>query len=191
MTTEATAPARVTRKGLMSGPVTEYCAIWTVKPGLGKALVDRIAAGLGSRPGGARGSYATIGVHDARYVLFDNDTRLLITISFDNDFDKYFDDALLMLTGGDLSAAGFEWIDNIEGIPEGGYRSMTWEGVKNWLVGQQTTASIFANTDDGTVQELRRALRVQKAFQQVLDDPESAQALTHPALKPLLDEASE
>jgi hypothetical protein len=175
----------------MSGPVTEFCAFFTVKPGLGRQTIERIAAGLASRPGGAREAFASIGVHDARYVLFDDDTRILLTISFDNDFDKYFDDALLMLTGGDKTAAGFEWIDNIEGIPEGGYRSMTWDGVKNWLVGQQTTASIFANTDDGTVQEIRKALRVQKAFQRVLDDPASAQALTHPALKPLLEEASD
>jgi hypothetical protein len=52
--------------------------------------------------------YANIGVHDARYVLLENDTRLLITISFDNDFDKYFDDALAILTGGDPNSAGFE-----------------------------------------------------------------------------------
>ena len=41
------------------------------------------------------------------------------------------------------------------------------------------------------MQEIRKALRVQKAFQQVLDDPEAAQALQHPALKPLLDEAAD
>ena len=68
---------------------------------------------------------------------------------------------------------------------------MTWEEVKNFLVEQQTEANIFANTDDGTVQEIRKALRVQKAFQQVLDHPEAAQALQHPALKPLLEEAAD
>jgi hypothetical protein len=30
-----------------------------------------------------------------------------------------------------------------------------------------------------------------KAFQQVLDDPEAAEALQHPALRPLLDEAAD
>jgi len=44
--------------------------------------------------------YANIGVHDARYVLLENDTRLLITISFDNDFD-ISNDAMAYLTGGD------------------------------------------------------------------------------------------
>ena len=41
------------------------------------------------------------------------------------------------------------------------------------------------------MQEIRKALRVQQAFQQVLDNPEAAQALQHPALKPLLDEAAD
>ena len=70
--------------------------------------------------------YAYIGVHDARYVLLENDTRLLITISFDNDFDKYFDDALAILTGGDPNSAGFDWLENLEEFPASGYRSLTW-----------------------------------------------------------------
>jgi len=32
---------------------------------------------------------------------------------------------------------------------------------------------------------------VNKAFQQVLDDPEAGEALQHPPLKPLLDEAAD
>ncbi len=186
-----TTPARVPRKGTMSGPVTEYCAFWKVKPGLGKATVDRIAAGLGRRFGNAREMYSHIGVHDARYVLLENDTRLLITISFDNDFDKYFDDALAILTGGDANSAGFDWLENLEEFPKGGYRSLTWEDIKNFLASTQIAANIFANTDDASVPAIRKALRVQKVFQQVLDDPEAAQALKHPALKPLLEEAAE
>ena len=92
-TTQPETPARVPRKGKKSGPVTEYCAFLQVKPGHAEQLIDEISAGL-ARRGEARETYASIGVHDARYVLFDNDTRLLITISFDNDFDKYFDDAM-------------------------------------------------------------------------------------------------
>jgi hypothetical protein len=190
-TTKETTPARVPRKGKMSGSITEYCAIWTVKPGLGKATVDRILAGLSKRPGGIRQMYKDIGVHDARYVLFDNDTRLLVTISFDNDFDKYFDDALALFTGGDPNKIGFEWVENVKEFPEGGYRSKTWEDVKNFLATTQVEANIFANTDDASVQAIEKALRVQKAFQQVLDHPEAAQALKHPALKPLLAEAAE
>jgi hypothetical protein len=41
------------------------------------------------------------------------------------------------------------------------------------------------------VKEIRKALRVNEAFQQVLDDPAAADALRHPALKPLLNEAAD
>jgi hypothetical protein len=41
------------------------------------------------------------------------------------------------------------------------------------------------------VKQIRKALRVNEAFQRVLDDPGAADALRHPALKPLLDEAAD
>ena len=41
-----------------------------------------------------------------------------------------------------------------------------------------------------TVQEIQKALQVQTAFQQVLDDPDAAEALGHPALKPLMEHAA-
>jgi hypothetical protein len=41
------------------------------------------------------------------------------------------------------------------------------------------------------VKEIRKAQRVNRAFQQVLDDPGAAEALQHPALRPLLDEAAD
>jgi hypothetical protein len=41
----------------------------------------------------------------------------------------------------------------------------------------------------GSAKELRKAIAVQQAFQQVLDDPAAAEALQHPALKPLLEQA--
>jgi hypothetical protein len=67
----------------MSGSITEWCVFWTLKPGVsGHKIIEHILAGLSKRPGGIRQSYKDIGVHDARYVLFDNDTRLLITISW-------------------------------------------------------------------------------------------------------------
>ena len=124
---------------------------------VGKKIIDQISAGLSRRPGGIRQSYKNIGVHDARYVLFDNDTRLLITISFDNDFDKYFDDALATphwrRPEHRSASTGSR---HLEESPEGGYRSMTWEEVKNFLAATQTTANIFANTDDASVQEIRQ-----------------------------------
>jgi len=184
---EATA-TRVKRKGLKSGVATEYTGFFKIKPGHAKQLVKDILASL-TRRGDVRESYARIGVYDASYVVFDNDTRLLLKISFDTDFDTYFDDALTILAGGDKGQTGGSWFNHLEGLP-GSFDSLTWEDFKNWLVAQQTEAAIFANTSDGSVKEIQKAQHVQKAFQQVLDNPEAAQALKHPALKPLLDEAA-
>jgi hypothetical protein len=39
--------------------------------------------------------------------------------------------------------------------------------------------------------EIRKAMQVQQAFQQVLDTPGAAEALQHPALKPLLELAAD
>jgi hypothetical protein len=163
--TKETTVARVPRKGKMSGTITEWCVLWTLKPGVdGDKIIEHILAGLSKRPGGIRQSYKDIGVHDARYVLFDNDTRLLITISFDNDFDKYFDDALALFTGGDPSAIGFEWVEGVKEFPEGGYRSKTWEEVKNFLATTQVEAKIFANTNDGSYRKSRRRCDCKRRF---------------------------
>ena len=188
-TTQDTAGARLPRKGKKSGPVTEYCALWHIKPGHAQQIIDEIATGLASR-GDVREMYKKIGVHDARYVVLDDGKRLLITISFDLDFDPYFDDAIAGLVGGDKSQIAFDWMNHLEEAPEGGYDSMSWEEFKNWLTETQTEADIFANTNDGTVAEIDKALRLQHVFQQVLDNPDAAEALQHPALKPLLEEAA-
>jgi hypothetical protein len=42
-----------------------------------------------------------------------------------------------------------------------------------------------------TVKQVWKALALQQAFQQVLDTPGAAEALQHPALKPLLDQAAD
>ena len=42
-----------------------------------------------------------------------------------------------------------------------------------------------------TVKEIQKALGVEQAFQQVLDTPGAAEALQHPALKPLLELAAD
>jgi hypothetical protein len=39
--------------------------------------------------------------------------------------------------------------------------------------------------------EVRRAQRVEQAFQQVLDDPAAPAALQQPALEPLLEQAAD
>jgi hypothetical protein len=53
------------------------------------------------------------------------------------------------------------------------------------------TAAAYARNYPGTVKELRKANRLREAFDRVLDDPSAEEALSNPALKPLLDEAAD
>ena len=180
---------RSPRKGARIGPVSELSVFLRVKPGReqlireafnlppeAKATNEKAIADLGT-------------LHDARYVLFDNDTRLLIATTFDGDWDVYID---AFAVAGVLDAWD-TFLIHCEGYPDEGWKaSLTQEEVKEFLTANQVTASDFLRDYPGvTNKEIKEALRVQTAFQQVLDDPDAAEALQHPALKPLLEQAAD
>ena len=58
-------------------------------------------------------------------------------------------------------------------------------------LGAQQTAAAYARNYRGTAKEIRKSQRVSAAFQKVLDHPDAAEALGHPALAPLLEEAAD
>ncbi len=78
----------------------------------------------------------------------------------------------------------FRHIEGYEGLPD-------LAAVKEFILSAQVTAGGYARNYGGTVKEIRKAERVNAAFQQVLDDPRAEDALQHSALKPLLDEAAD
>jgi hypothetical protein len=80
-----------------------------------------------------------------------------------------------------------------QGYPDEGKdkAGMSVHEIKEFLTVNQVTASEFLMVYPGTVQEILKAQRVQTAFQQVLASPDAAEALQHPALKPLLEEAAD
>jgi hypothetical protein len=78
----------------------------------------------------------------------------------------------------------FRHVQGYEGLPD-------LAALKAFILGAQQTAAAYARNYGGTVKEIRKAQRVNMAFQQVLDHPEAAEALQHPALQPLLDEAAD
>ena len=85
-----------------------------------------------------------------------------------------------------------KFLIHCEGYPDEGKASLSLHEIKEFLTANQVTASDFVMTYPGvTVHEIQEALRVQTAFQQVLDDPDAAEALQHPALKPLLEHAAD
>jgi len=177
--------AGTVRPGLSVGPTSEFSLFFRVKPGEAesvRAALRDLQESPGYRPGDYGMAIATI--HEARFVLFDDDTRLAFMTSFDGPWDAYMED---FFTSGPTLAlfdAVFQHVEGYEGLPD-------LQAVKAFILGAEQTAAAYQRNYGGTVKEIRKALRVNDAFQRVLDGPEAGEALQHPALKPLLDEAAD
>jgi hypothetical protein len=180
MTTAATG---VTRPGVSVGPTSEFSLFFRVKPGEGeqlRAALHDLQNSPGYRPGDYELPIATI--HEARFVLFDDDSRLLFATSFDGPWDAYMEDFASKPL--QLFDAIFRHVEGYSGLPD-----LT--AVKEFILSAQETAGGYARNYGGTVKEIRKAQRVNDAFQRVLDDPAAEDALQHPALAPLLEEAAD
>jgi hypothetical protein len=182
---EVTAVGEETRRpGVRVGSASEFSLFFRVIPGHAEQLREALTAlqnTSGYRPGDYEMSIASI--HEARFVLFDDDTRLLFATSFDGSWDAYMED---FATGGpmQLFAAIFQHTEGFDGLPDVA-------AVKSFILGAQETAAAYARNYPGTVKELRKGNRLRAAFDQVLDDPKAEEALSHPALRPLLDQAAD
>ena len=86
----ATEASQTSRPGVSAGPTSEFSLFFHVTPGHGDDLREALRAlqdHPGYRPGEHNMAIATI--HEARFVLFDDDTRLLFATSFDGPWDAY------------------------------------------------------------------------------------------------------
>jgi hypothetical protein len=169
----------------MVGPTSEFSLFFRVKPGEGEVLRTALRA-LQDTPGYRPGDYgmAIATIHEARFVLFDGDTRLAFITSFDGPWDAYMED---FFTSGPTLALFdviFQHVEGYEGLPD-------LEALKALILGAEESAAAYQRNYGGTVKEIRKALRMNEAFQRVLDDPGAGEALQHPSLKPLLDEAAD
>ncbi len=171
------------RPGIRVGPASEVSLFFRVLPGHGDAIREAIRS-LQQSPGYRPGDYdlPISSIHEARFVLFDDDTRLLFATSFDGSWDAYLEDfAMSPLMGFD---AIFRHSEGYGGLPDVA-------AIKAFVLGAQVSADGYSRNYPGSVMEIRKALRVNAAFQQVLDDPAAEDALQHPALGPLLAEAAD
>src|SRR5919107_3646400 len=171
------------RPGVSVGSTSEFSLFFRVRSGHGDALREALRS-LQDHPGYRPGDYhlAIATIHEARFVLFDDDTRLLFATSFDGPWDAYMDDFSTSGPTLQLFDAIFQHVEGYDGLPD-------LAAVKAFVLGAQRTATAYARNYGGTVKEIRKAQRVNTAFQEVLDHPEAEAALQHPALLPLLDEA--
>ena len=181
----ATPAVDAVQPGLRVGPTSEFSLFFRVKDGQAPTLRSALLK-LQDTPGYRPGDYGmTIQtIHEARFVLFDDDTRLAFITSFDGPWDAYMED---FFTSGPTLALFdviFRHVEGYDGLPD-------LAAVKAFVMGAEQTAAAYARNYGGTVKEIRKAQRVNAAFQRVLDHPQAAEALQHPGLQPLLDEAGD
>lgn len=171
--------------GLSVGPTSEFSLFFRIKPSQGPSLRAALLE-LQDTPGYRPGDYgmAIQTIHEARFVMFDDDTRLAFLTSFDGPWEAYMED---FFTSGPTLALFdliFRHTEEYDGLPDR-------QALRAFVLDAEQTATAYARNYGGTVKEIRKAQRVNEAFQKVLDHPQAAEALAHPALQALVDEAGD
>ncbi|MFF1689438.1 MULTISPECIES: hypothetical protein [unclassified Streptomyces] len=192
-TTGAAQSAQPERPGRSDGVCSEFTVFTRIKPGHADALrADLAAMADAAAAENVHAAVRQIGtLHDARHVIFDNDTRFMFASVFDGSWDTYIDDFAQTVVG-----ARFDKVfSHCEGFP-----GVTDPGVKDWFVSQQEPAGVFVSAyPDLTVQQIYKDHRVDDAFQEVLDtaeframldNPANAELVGTPAFQKLLEEAA-
>ena len=159
------------RKGAVDGVRNELSVFLKVKPGHEKQIREVLSNLSGEAAGLAREAVVKVGtLHDARQVLFDNDTRLMIGTSFDGSWDVYIED-FARTSILDLWA---KFLIHCEGYPDQGALPLSLFETKEFLTAHQVTAAAYIGRyPEATVKDILKALRVQTVFQQLLDEASS------------------
>jgi hypothetical protein len=194
-------------KGNSHGVISEVSAYMTVKPGHeeeARAAAFRFGEML--RKSDWKDLQKT-GLRDARLVNFDNGRRLMFASGFETDWDPYVDDAILVVglqhfldwlqhtvEAEELVASVKSLAGDVDENDPSYAEKLKPAGAQLKAVIQkiQTPATTYFNAlSDLTLPQIKKAQRLQEAFQQVLDNPGAQEALQHPALKPLLEQAAD
>jgi hypothetical protein len=189
--------------------ISELATYFDVVPG----HEDELRAGIGSFVDRVRSFSATdqaraiqTGLRDTRHVIFGDGKRLMWATTFETEWDSYIDDAILavgityFLEWIQHTVQGQEivkWAESYGGaaklgeMPEQEVRKATAK-LKEILQSVQSPAVGYFNVLSAwTMPQIFKALRLEEAFQKVLDTPGAEKALQDPALEPLLDLAAD
>jgi hypothetical protein len=179
---EKSGMAHPKRPGLKLGARTEFLVIGDVIPGHEEALRQVLKKHMANPR--TQDAIEEIGIlHEARFTMIDGGKRLLFASSYDGEFDPYIDDFAVTAIGLNFD----ETWQHTQGYP--GVKSPT---VKDWFTEHAFTAGNYVcGYPQQTVKQIWRALAIQQAFDQVLENPDAAEALKNPDLKPLADLAAD
>jgi hypothetical protein len=151
-----------TRPGTKAGQSNEFTLICNLKPGGAERMRKLLAGGF---TGERQKNTDRIGtVHDLRFVIFDNDTRVVFASTFDGSWDSYMDDFGTTIPD-EIDLLFHECV---------GYPGIRSPGIKDWVVSQQVTAAGFYSAyPEAPVREVWKALKAKKALDVLLDSAAS------------------
>ena len=173
--TQPMKPPMSPRKGRRAGVASELSVLLKVKPGREQQLREHLTREREDSVQAAEGQKILDDIrtlHEARYVLFDDDTRLLIATSFDGDWDVYIDDFFRTK----VLTYWSRFLIHCEGAPDdlAGAAALSLDDWKEFLTAHQVTAIEYRRTyPDLTVKQILKAQRLMTAFQQLLDQASS------------------
>ena len=150
------------RPGAKTGQSNEFTLISKLKPGGAERMRQLLADGFTGERQKNTDRIAT--VHDLRFVIFDNDTRIMFASTFDGGWDQYIDDFGTILPDEiDLLFHEFE-----------GYPGINSPDIRDWIVKQQVTAvGFYSAYPEAAVRDVWKALKSKKALDALLDTASS------------------
>jgi len=174
-------------KGSSHGVSSELTAFFHIRPGHTEELVAAIQRFKETAQPKDKSVFEKVGLRTQRHVIFDNGTRVMWSTAFDTDWDPYIDDAIEIFG----AASWIDWMQHTVEYP-GGMENASNAQIKQLLQSVQEQATAFFDAfPNHTLSQIKKALLVNRAFEQVLDDPAAAPSLQQPALKPLLEQAAD
>ena len=146
------------RPGTKVGQSNEFTLVCSLKPDGAERMRKLLADGFTGERQKNTDRIAT--VHDLRFVIFDNDTRVIFASTFDGDWESYISDFATILP------------DEIDLLFHecAGYPGVHSPEIKDWIVKQQVTALAFYSAyPEASVRDVWKALKTKKAFDTLLD----------------------
>jgi hypothetical protein len=145
------------RPGNRMGQSNEFTLILPLKPGGAERMRkahEALAGDLRSR----LDRVAT--VHDLRFVIFDNDTRMIFASTFDGEWEAYIDDFATLIP--EVIDQEFQEVEGYPGIHS--------PDIKEFIARHQVTGiSFYSAYPDASVRDVWKSLKVSAAFDALLD----------------------
>lgn len=160
-TTTRPSPAGMKDQGLQLGQAHEFLILLPLKEGGAQRMRDK-AKSFGLEDVQKIDKIAT--VHDFRYAIFDNDTRLLFASTYDGGFEQYIKDFSTIIP---------DQIDEFFGDCEG-YPGVRHPEIWTYIAKYQLQSLVFYSAyPDVSVRKVWKGQRLLKTFEDLLDQAQS------------------